>query len=106
MAPPEMPSPSEVRREAKDRFTKTFTYYEKLHNILERHEATIQKRWEKKTRTQHLGVLLQAWPGMPLTHRPDFAAFRKHAANLDSVARQHCLSFIWAIVNQEDLGDP
>ncbi|RYC62729.1 hypothetical protein CHU98_g3466 [Xylaria longipes] len=106
MAPPKMPPPSEVRREAKDRSTNIFTYHEKLQGILERHEATIQKRWEKKTRTQRLGVLLQAWPGMPLTHRPDFAAFRKHAGNLNSVAIQHRSSFIWPMINQEDLGDP
>ncbi|KAI4869994.1 hypothetical protein F4820DRAFT_443476 [Hypoxylon rubiginosum] len=106
MAPPKIPPPSEVRREAKDRSTNIFAYHEKLQSILERHEATIQKRWEKKTRTQRLGILLQAWPGMPLTHRPDFAAFRKHAANLNKVAIQHRSSFIWPIINQEDLGDP
>ncbi|KAJ8119200.1 hypothetical protein ONZ43_g3808 [Nemania bipapillata] len=106
MAPPRIPRPSEVQQEAKDRSTKIFAYYEKLHGILERHEATIRKRWEKKTRTQRLGVLLQAWPDMPLTHRPDFAAFYKHARNLNSVARQYRSSFIWPIVNQEDLGDP
>ncbi|KAI0444142.1 hypothetical protein F4803DRAFT_512780 [Xylaria telfairii] len=106
MAPPKMPSPSEVRREARDRSTNIFAYFGKLHTILERHELTIQKRWEKKTRTQRLGVLLQAWPGMPPTHRPDFAAFRKHAGNLNSVAIQHRSSFVWPIINQEDLGDP
>lgn len=106
MAPPKMPSPSEVQREAGDRVSHIFAHYEKLQRILERHEATIRKRWEKKTRTQRLGVLLQAWPGMPLTHRPDFAAFYKQARNLNSVAIQHRSSFIWPIINQEDLGDP
>ncbi|KAI0380602.1 hypothetical protein F5Y04DRAFT_95178 [Hypomontagnella monticulosa] len=106
MAPPKIPSPSEVRREAKERTNNIFAHYEKLQTILERHEATIRKRWEKKTRTQRLGILLQAWPGMPLTHRPDFAAFRKHAANLNQVAIQHRSSFIWPTINQEDLGDP
>ncbi|KAI1199819.1 hypothetical protein F5X97DRAFT_295493 [Nemania serpens] len=106
MAPPEMPSPGEVRREVKDRSANIFAHYEKLKSILERHEATIQKRWEKKTRTQRLSVLLQAWPDMPLTHRPDFAAFRKHAGNMNSVARKHRSSFIWPMINQEDLGEP
>ncbi|KAI0545396.1 hypothetical protein F4679DRAFT_561204 [Xylaria curta] len=106
MAPPKMPSASEVRREAQDRSTNILAYHEKLQSILERHEATIQKRWEKKTRTQRLNILLQVWPGMPLTHRPDFAAFRKHAGNLNSVAIQHRSSFIWPTINQEDLGDP
>ncbi|KAI0862183.1 hypothetical protein F4860DRAFT_473804 [Xylaria cubensis] len=104
MAPPKMP-PSEVRREAQESSTNIFAYHEELQSILERHEATIQKRWEKKTRPQRLGVLLQAWPNMPLTHRPDFAAFRKHAGNLNSMAIQYHSSFIWPIINQEDLGD-
>ncbi|KAI1127038.1 hypothetical protein F5Y10DRAFT_243534 [Nemania abortiva] len=106
MAAPTILPPSEVRREAKDRTTNIFAHYEKLQSILERHEATIRKRWEKKTRTQRLTILLQAWPGMPLTHRPDFAAFYKHAGNLNSVARQHRSSFVWPLINQEDLGDP
>ncbi|KAI1364590.1 hypothetical protein F5Y08DRAFT_328581 [Xylaria arbuscula] len=106
MAAPKIPSPNEVRQEAKQHTVAIFAHYEKLRNILQRHEATIQKRWEKKTRTQRLGVLLQAWPDMPLTHRPDFAAFYKHAANLNSVALQHRASFIWPMINQEDLGDP
>ncbi|KAI0869427.1 hypothetical protein GGS24DRAFT_163939 [Hypoxylon argillaceum] len=106
MAPPKMPSPTEVRREAKDRSTNIFAHYEKLKSTLERHEATIQKRWEKKTRTQRLGILLQCWPGMPLTHRPDFATFRKYNGNLNGISTQHRASFIWPIINQEDLGDP
>ncbi|KAI1108569.1 hypothetical protein F5Y14DRAFT_74617 [Nemania sp. NC0429] len=106
MLPPETPSPSEVRQEAKDRSINIYAHYERLHSILERHEATIQKRWEKKTRTQRIGVLVQAWPDMPLTHRPDFAAFRKHAGNLNSVARKHRSSFVWPMINQEDLGEP
>ncbi|KAI0204890.1 hypothetical protein F4808DRAFT_448528 [Astrocystis sublimbata] len=83
MAPPKMPSPSEVRQESKERSTNIFIHHKNLRGVLERHEATIQKRWEKKTRKQRLGILLQAWPDMPLTHRPDFAAFRKHAENLN-----------------------
>ncbi|KAF2966549.1 hypothetical protein GQX73_g7027 [Xylaria multiplex] len=106
MAAPKMPPPSEVRREASNRSTNIFTHHKKLLSILERHEATIQKRWEKKTRTQRLSILLQAWPDMPPTHRPDFAAFRKHGGNLNSVAIKHRSSFIWPIINQEDLGDP
>ncbi|KAI1275802.1 hypothetical protein F5Y07DRAFT_166175 [Xylaria sp. FL0933] len=106
MAPPKMLPPSEVRREANARSANIFAHYERLQAILERHEATIRKRWEKKTRTQRLSILLKAWPGMPLTHRPDFAAFRKHAGNLNSVAIKHRSSFIWPIINQEDLGDP
>ncbi|KAJ3579646.1 hypothetical protein NPX13_g909 [Xylaria arbuscula] len=66
MAAPKIPSPNEVRQEAKQHTVAIFAHYEKLRNILQRHEATIQKR----------------------------------------VALQHRASFIWPMINQEDLGDP
>lgn len=84
LAPPKIPHPDEVQREAKDRRTNIFANYRALQSILERHEAAIQKRWERKTRTKRIGILLQLWPDMPLTHRPDFAAFRKYAGDLNS----------------------
>ncbi|KAM7182847.1 hypothetical protein V8F33_013973 [Rhypophila sp. PSN 637] len=45
-------------------------------NIVARHEATIQKRWAKKTRGERLLILLRAWPEMPRKHRPDFNSFK------------------------------
>ncbi|KAM0817759.1 hypothetical protein AB5N19_03566 [Seiridium cardinale] len=106
MRPPKMMSPIEVRREAADRVGKIFANYSLLRSVLERHETTIQKRWEKKSKAQRLAILLEAWPGMATTHRPDFAAFRKHAGNLNSVALQYRRSFIWPSINQEDLIEP
>ncbi|KAK6063147.1 hypothetical protein SCUP515_12673 [Seiridium cupressi] len=101
-----MMSPTEVRREAAHRAGKIFANYNLLRSVLERHEATIQKRWEKKSKAQRLAILLEAWPGMSTTHRPDFAALRKHAGNLNSVALQHRRSFMWPSINQEDLTEP
>ncbi|KAI1264069.1 hypothetical protein F5Y18DRAFT_392433 [Xylariaceae sp. FL1019] len=106
MAAPRMLKPSEIRREVNDRRGQIFAHYHTLRSILERHEATIRRRWEKKSRTARIGILLQAWPGMALTHRPDFAAFRKDARNLNDAAIQHRSSFIWPTINQEDLSDP
>ncbi|RYP76428.1 hypothetical protein DL769_003634 [Monosporascus sp. CRB-8-3] len=102
MAPPKVVMPADVRQEAKDRPRSIFANYELLRHILERHEATIQKRWEKKTRKQRLTILAELWPGMPTTHRPDFG-FRKNAGRLDDAAVQHRGSFIWPYINQEDL---
>ncbi|KAL3587421.1 hypothetical protein FPOAC2_13318 [Fusarium poae] len=76
---PELPSPAKVRQQATDYSSKIFTSYNSLKGILERHEATIQKRWTKKTRQQRLQILLKAWPAMPTSHRPDFEAFRKES---------------------------
>lgn len=106
MGAPPMLSPSQVRKQATDHSKQIYAKYHQLRSILDRHEATIQKRWEKKSRTQRLSILLAAWPDMPLTHRPDFAAFRKDHRNMARAAAQHRSAFIWPSVNQEDLGDP
>ncbi|KAL4886219.1 hypothetical protein BJY04DRAFT_229337 [Aspergillus karnatakaensis] len=87
-----------VYAEAKLRSAALFKEWIALNELLQRHEATIQKRWVKKTRQQRLSILLDAWPSMPAKHRPDFNAFRKnkkgpHFENL----------YKWPYINQEDL---
>lgn len=57
---PEIKSADEVRREADERRAHVIGYYITLREILKRHEATIQKRWLKKTRSQRLAILLEA----------------------------------------------
>jgi hypothetical protein len=106
MGAPPLMQPNEIRKMAAQRSERIFANYRRLQSIVERHEATIQKRWEKKSRTQRVSILLGAWPDMPLTHRPDFAVFRKNSFNMSRVAAQHRSAFLWPSVNQEDLGDP
>ncbi|OAA59576.1 hypothetical protein SPI_05774 [Niveomyces insectorum RCEF 264] len=107
VVPPKMATPAEVRQEAKDRRDRMFDSFRTLRQILERHEATVQKRWLKKTRQQRLQILLQAWPNMAASHRPDFHAFRKGYRNgryADAARyREH---FMWPYINQEDLVKP
>lgn len=100
---PECPSPAEVREEAKERSSKIFSTYRTLNKILERHEATIQKRWSKKTRSQRLRILLKAWPDMPASHRPDFEAFRKESPEQRKSGTKHRGAYMWPYINQEDL---
>ncbi|KAI0896191.1 hypothetical protein F4806DRAFT_502516 [Annulohypoxylon nitens] len=71
MAPPPLLSPAEVRREAHEKSGRILANYHLLEEILKRHEAKIQKRWEKKPRPQRLSILLSNWPDMPVSHRPD-----------------------------------
>ncbi|KAK3319886.1 hypothetical protein B0T19DRAFT_451324 [Cercophora scortea] len=103
---PQVMRPAQASREAAERAARLLTNHHLLHAILDRHEAVIQKRWDKKTKTQRLAILLKAWPGMPTTHRPDFAAFRQHAEKMNRLAVQLRGSYIWPYINQEDLANP
>ncbi|RAK97333.1 uncharacterized protein BO80DRAFT_428331 [Aspergillus ibericus CBS 121593] len=100
---PDIRSKEDVRREATTWSDSIFTSYETLNAILQRHEATIQKRWLKKTRTQRLKVLLTAWPNMAATHRPDFDAFRKESEFEREKGTRYRDCFMWPYINQEDL---
>ncbi|KAI0181369.1 hypothetical protein GGR52DRAFT_583747 [Hypoxylon sp. FL1284] len=105
--PPEMRTPSEVRKEATELATNIFAYYGELQSILERHEATIRKRWEKWTRGQRLAILLHAWPDMPPSRRPDYTAIfcALNLNDLQRTAAENYRCFVWPTVNQEHLGD-
>lgn len=115
-------SSTDVQREAQDLSRSLFANHRELRAILERHEATIQKRWIKKTKTQRQAILLKAWPNMPTMHRPDIDACRKESRRnpaddfispsqeyrdsfVNSVS-QYGEYFIWPYINQEDLSKP
>ena len=98
---PSIMTAKEVRTKSRALSTKIFNSWELLNNILARHEATIQKRWMKKTREQRKDILLTAWPKMSLTHRPDYDAFR--AKQLGASRRE---AYMWPYINLEDLLKP
>ena len=100
-------SPEEVRQTAQKRSRNVIDSYNALRNILIRHEETIQKRWAKKTRPQRQKILLDAWPGMVASHRPDFEAFRRtNRANQPLSGGQYREHYMWPHINQEDLLKP
>lgn len=47
---PTLISPEEARRKAREKSNKIFQHLRHLRAIVDRHEATIQKRWAKKTK--------------------------------------------------------
>lgn len=98
--------PREIRREIRERTGNIFKDYSTLNQILARHEATIQRRWMKKTRAQRLKVLLHAWPDMAVAHRPDFHAFRTEAIQERKTRTKFRDHYIWPYINQEDLCRP
>ncbi|KAH8775311.1 hypothetical protein F5883DRAFT_627450 [Diaporthe sp. PMI_573] len=96
MGGPEPQQPAEIQREAQRLSRSLFASHRELRAILERHEATIQKRWIKKTKTQRLAILRASWANMATMHRPDLNTFIKEYRD----------SFIWPYINQEDLSKP
>ncbi|RYO96355.1 hypothetical protein DL764_007491 [Monosporascus ibericus] len=100
-------SPAQVRREAQARSNNIFGSYVTLREILIRHEATIQKRWTKKTRQQRQKILLDAWPDMAVTHRPDFDAFRRTNRSRQGASGERFRDYyMLPQINQEDLLKP
>ncbi|KAI1108943.1 hypothetical protein F5Y14DRAFT_458873 [Nemania sp. NC0429] len=100
---------AEVQKEAKERSKNIYASYHLLHEILLRHELTIQKRWAKKIRQQRQKILLDNWLGMPATHRPDFEAVRQtnradgKTSKSGDEFKNH---FMWPYINHEDLLTP
>ena len=107
----DLPIPKNLSHEAVSKLARGFSVsifkdWSKLNAILKRFEAPIQKRWLKKSPRQRKEILLNAWPEMPTTHRPDFAGFRNTKKN---TPRSHTLpsaAFLWPYINLEDLQIP
>ncbi|KAB5518728.1 hypothetical protein GE09DRAFT_1294017 [Coniochaeta sp. 2T2.1] len=96
LALPKVLKPAEARRDAAGSVNRVLANQRLLQQILERHEAVIQRRWEKKGGKQRLEILLKAWgDDIPPTHRPDFAAWRSDRT-----------AFVWPYVNRKDLVKP
>ncbi len=103
---PKLTTPEEVRRVGTKRSTAIMENYDVLHDILDRHEATIQSRWTKKTKQQRLKILLQVWPEMPAAHLPNLDSWRKESQQQREAGTKHRDAFMWPYVNQEDLTKP
>ena len=103
---PKLQSPESVRSEARQRSAKIHEKFKFLQGVVVRHELTIQKRWTKKSKQQKLKILLDAWPGMPAVHRPDFDAFRKESDQARAAGTRYREHFMWLSINQEDLAKP
>jgi hypothetical protein len=83
--------------------------YITLNAIIIRHEALIRKRWLKKSTSQRRAVLLETWPDMTESHRPDcleLANNLKEALQLRDKITSPSDACTWPYVNLEDLLKP
>lgn len=83
---PKLLSPEEVDQKTRRYSQAILASLDILHAILERHETTIQSRWAKKNKQQRSKTLLNAWPNLPTSHRPDFEASAKKPRGSGSLA--------------------
>ena len=100
---PELMPPEKVCHEARKRSTAILDHFDTLGSILDRHEATIQNRWMKKTKQQRLKVLLDTSPELPTSHRPDIDAFRRETLQQREAGTRYRHAYMWPYLNQEDL---
>lgn len=103
---PEFVTVTHAKRKAEHYAKGIFSCQRTLNHILERFEATLIKRWSKKSVEQRRKVLLQVLPCLPSTHRPDFQAMRKGPS--EKSPRHIQLQDCWLLpsLNLEDLTKP
>lgn len=62
-----------IRCEIRQTAERIYRNWRILEDIVQRHEATIQKRWTNKSKIKRRELLLTTWPNMSHDHRPDIA---------------------------------
>ncbi|TEY70093.1 hypothetical protein BOTCAL_0111g00110 [Botryotinia calthae] len=102
-APSSSTIPEKVRQEAKERATEVLSHYNRLRQILERHEDVIRRRWRNKSKADRSNIILKVWPGLSATHRPDFKALFGEESQLKTKGTKYREAYLWPYLNVEDL---
>ncbi|KAK0750512.1 hypothetical protein B0T18DRAFT_480122 [Schizothecium vesticola] len=105
---PPVKSADEVQHEARKRSYAIHAAYRTLGDIAQRHEPTIQARWAKKSKQKRLKILLDAWPGMARSNRPDWEVALE--CSCSEIARRQGAEYrdgyMWPSINQDALLKP
>ncbi|KAL2069691.1 hypothetical protein VTL71DRAFT_14370 [Oculimacula yallundae] len=97
-------TPEDIQDEVLFLAASIFRSWDQLHIILDAHQDTIFARWTKKTRALKEELLVEAWPEIPRTHRPDFAMFEDFKLLNEVVTDpQKLAASKWPHMNLEDL---
>lgn len=104
-------SRSQLEAEARPLAQRIYENWKLLKSIVERHEATVQGRWLKKSKVKRRAILLRLWPGMPVDHRPDQVAYQKSLRDQPvrgikypvAEGSPHHAIFMMPYINQQDL---
>ena len=78
--------------------------YDVLHDIVQRHEELVRKRWLKRSREQRKRLLLAVRPDMSAHHRPDFRVYSQECQSKASIRGPRAFeAFAFPSINLEDL---
>ncbi|ROW08476.1 hypothetical protein VMCG_03021 [Cytospora schulzeri] len=113
---PEPITAAQVRAQARPRSERVWANAQHLQAIVERHEAALQRRWEKKSKVKRREMLQSAWastdspplPPLPAEHRPGMRHMLHrcsgHVCRHDEHApEQKRHLFMWPRLNMEDM---
>ncbi|TGO08047.1 hypothetical protein BTUL_0229g00150 [Botrytis tulipae] len=102
--PSSKPTPEEVREKARLSSQKILSDWNTLRTIVQLHADTLEKRWMKKSRKKQREMLLEAWPNMSTTHRPDYEAFRQECTGRILMGLSKFQeAYKWPYINLQDL---
>lgn len=98
--------PAETEAQRRGMASRIFSDWSLLRDVLDRHQATINKRWAKKTAKQRVELLLTIWPKMSAVHRPDFDALARETPEQRHGGTKFRDAYLWPFINLEDLSKP
>jgi hypothetical protein len=78
--PPVALSATAALAERSERANNIFCQFNLLRMVLDRHEATTQRRWLNKSKKQRREIIGEAWGDMRPSHRPDWEYLNKMRA--------------------------
>ncbi|KAJ4287301.1 hypothetical protein N0V90_012699 [Kalmusia sp. IMI 367209] len=96
-------TPEEAKMQANERATSIYRSYDTLREILKRYEEVIRQRWTRKKRELRKRLLLEAWPNMSASHRPDIQAYIRESDKERRRGTAYREAYVWPSVNLEDL---
>lgn len=92
----------QIRKTIKETADRIFANHYELQAIIERREATIQKRWSKKSNIKRRSVLLGVWPQMASDHRPEVELVRRQKPGQVFMGVERD-AFLMPFINLQDL---
>jgi len=91
-----------ARQSASSYRAQIFDAWDELNRIVRTHEATIRKRWIKRTGIKRRELLQSVYPDLPASHAPEVELFSRNSGDWEKLAT-HRDSLLFPFMNLEDL---